>query len=213
VARQPKRTVRLPSGKYVRRGRAVRFGKLSKRQQHLWRVFWGKKGARTWKAHQAALVRDVIISESAVLDGEMRRQGMRSFVAYASSGHKMSEYIEALGTAGHELAPEGKRGSYLMVLEWPDDDRGTKRKPYTTRVSRTYSNNLKYAKQRAKGWFKEVIEAPQALGRFGDPVHPSRGWGKPVLKSVYYMLYPERKARKRRTQDRTSKRNVRRRRS
>lgn len=50
MARAVKKTPRLPSGLYVRRGRAVPFSKLSKSQQHAWRSHWSKKANATQKA-------------------------------------------------------------------------------------------------------------------------------------------------------------------
>lgn len=47
------KTTRLPTGLYVRRGRAVRFSDLSAAQRHAWRSHWSRKAAATRRSARA----------------------------------------------------------------------------------------------------------------------------------------------------------------
>lgn len=184
--------MRLPRGGYAYRGRAVRFSALPAKQKHAWWVYWGKKAAKSWRVHRAEILESIYASESPILDGEMRRKGMRSFAAAAMPGRTCSEHIEVVADLAAETFPEGKRGSWMLVLDWPEDERSEPGRPYQTRVSREYSYQVERNRQLAKSYFEEyVFKNPDAWALPGDPAHPSRGFGRPVLHTVYYMALPD----------------------
>jgi len=187
-----KRAARLPRGGYAYRGRAVRFSALPAKQRHAWRVYWGHKAQRTWQAHRAEILEGINASESTILSGEMRRKGMRSFAADAMPGRSLAEHIEVVADLAAREFPEGRRGSWMLVLDWPQDERSEPGDPFQTRVSRQYSYRVEYNRQQAKKYFQEyVFDHPDAWALPGDPAHPSRGYGQPELHAVYYMALPD----------------------
>ena len=194
MARLRRKTARLPSGLYVRRGRAVRFSDLSTAQRHAWRSFWTAKAAATRARQEARAVEEIVVVESKALRGEMRRRGLRAFRADVPPELATRHAIRAVEEVARERFPKGTRGTYVAIVEWPDDPRGTPGRPYTTRVSRSIAptrtrDESKRAAERARAYFGAVEEDP--AGRLSGPAgqHPSRGRGRAVVKSVHFLTW------------------------
>lgn len=199
-----KRAARLPSGKYVQRGRAVPFSKLSKTQQGLWRSFWSTKAARTKVKREAEVRASIVVAEAAHLSGEMKRRGLRVFaVNDPDQEYTAAQIVKQLGETAREKVPKMNRATFVAVVEWPDDPRSTPGRPYTTRISRaardvTTAGELHEAERRAAGFFGAVQDDP--AGRLSGPAeqHPSRGRGRAVIKSTAIMVWHAPLKRKRR---------------
>lgn len=185
---------RLPNGKYAKGGRAVRFSDLSRLQQHLWRVFWGKKA---WKTRHKRLA-EVVVIETQELEDQARRQGLRAFGADVPAGVSTHQVIQAIKKDALRQNPSAVTGSWLAKFDWPDDPASEPGQPpirSTVSIPLSGPGKMESSAGRAAEWFREVQQAPQALSnRYG-----SRHGGAPRPVSVFWLMYSGKRKRRKRT--------------
>lgn len=196
--KERQRATRLGGNRgYSYRGRVVRFAKLPKREQRRFRKAWAKK-ARATKRRVARLAPKVKPYERKKLKGEMKRRGMRVFAADRKKGIRVRRMVSEVFDLAKEEYPEHTHGAWLAEIEWPEDERSTRGRPWVTRISRSPATGKVKTFRWSREWFDDVDEHPAAIGPLSDE-HPSRGYGRGKVISVHYMAFVSKRYRGRKT--------------
>jgi len=172
MAKRHPKAARLSSGLYRWRGRAVRFGKLPKGEQHRFRSLWSTKAAKTVRRAKLAAEKTRRFAKEGIVVTFRPKHKVKgetipaAFMADKLPGQDPRDIVAAIREATREKALGGKvRGCWQVNIEWPDDDRGEPSEPYETVASLGMQELDDNVEGDAVDWIDEIEEDGQLFLR------------------------------------------------
>ena len=183
------RVVRLASGKYSWRGRAVSFSKLPKASQKALRSKWAKKGATVRKILKAT--GGATPSRVKVTNAERGDARVYDITLNKQRGESNKAALEILRKTQQNDRPDMTHCVLSATVKWPDDERSEKRKPYRTNVG---TPPRRISLDTFKNFWEALDEVEAAgaayLRRFNKDGTPGSGaQGKAIIAAVSMLAW------------------------